>query len=158
LPPPVDTNTARQPQQRVLFELPPSLGNAVPNLPPAEERAVRDLSDVMFSVGTTSVGVIRGKVFEDLAGDGKPGPNKRSLAGQWVYLDLNNNGQYDEGEPATTTNNKGEYEFRELRFNRYVVRQMLLSDVIQTAPPDNAAHEVELTEESRAATDRDFGA
>src|SRR5262249_23836865 len=56
------------------------------------------------------------------------------------------------------TNNKGEYEFRELRFNRYVVRQMLLSDVIQTAPPDNAAHEVELTEESRAATDRDFGA
>src|SRR5207244_2233283 len=79
--------------------------------------------------------------------------------GQRVFLDLNDNGIWDPGEPGDVTDANGRYEFSGLALTRHRVRQDLSrARIAQTAPERNAAHEVELTEESSTAPDRDFGA
>jgi len=45
------------------------------------------------------------------------------LAGQHLWLDLNNNGLYDPGEPTATTDSSGNYFFVNLPAENYTVRQ-----------------------------------
>ena len=48
-------------------------------------------------------GNISGVVFQDLDRDGQRDPNEPGLANQVVFVDENQNGNYDRGEPADTT-------------------------------------------------------
>src|SRR5262249_50661641 len=61
--------------------------------------------------GTSASGTIVGRVFADLNGDGVQDCQETGLEGQTVYLDLNRNGVWDEGEPATVTDANGDYCF-----------------------------------------------
>ena len=54
---------------------------------------------------------ISGTVFNDLDGKGSPGDMNPSLAGVTVYLDARNDGQLDPGDPSTTTDSSGNYQF-----------------------------------------------
>src|SRR5690606_3084571 len=65
---------------------------------------------------------------------GTRGRNDRGLAGWTIYLDLNNNGRLDDGEPSTQTNESGEYWFMDLDDGTYVVREVPQDGWTQTAP------------------------
>lgn len=51
-----------------------------------------------------------------------------------IYLDLNENGALDDGEPQQQTNSEGEYSFVGLPAGRYVVREVQQSGWEQTYP------------------------
>ena len=56
-------------------------------------------------------GTITGRDFIDNAGNGVYGGTDSPVAGQSIYLDLNNDGVLDNSEPSTTTNAQGIYTF-----------------------------------------------
>jgi hypothetical protein len=107
--------------------------------------------------GTQAHGSISGRLFADLTGDGVFSQDKPPLAGRLVFLDLNNNGQLDEGEPVSITNSNGEYSFTGLTFQTYQVRQLLVRGDSQTLPTDNGAWEVHLDNSRHDASGRNFG-
>ena len=59
-------------------------------------------------------GKILGELFEDHDGNGLRGEDEPPLAGRVVFIDLNQNGKLDDGEPTAVTNDKGEYRFIEI--------------------------------------------
>ncbi len=79
-------------------------------------------------------GKIHGSKFNDFDGDGVRGPNDRGILGWEVYIDTNNNGQYDEGEPLETTNREGEYWFTNLEPGTYIVREIEVEGWTRTSP------------------------
>jgi uncharacterized protein (DUF2141 family) len=81
------------------------------------------------------LGAIRGTKYVDKDGDGtlKDGDHER-LAGVTIYLDLNNNGVLDAGEPSMATNKLGEYRFLNLPAGTYHVREVEQSGWVETVP------------------------
>jgi hypothetical protein len=68
------------------------------------------------------------------SGDGQRDEDEPVLADQVVYLDLNRNGSWDEGEPTATTDEDGQYAFENLRPGQYVVRHVVQEGWEQTHP------------------------
>jgi hypothetical protein len=64
---------------------------------------------------------ITGDVFEDRNRDGSKNAAESGQAGSFVFLDTNRNGQYDPGEPVTTTVAEGAYAFDNLADGTYRV-------------------------------------
>ncbi len=86
---------------------------------------------------------INGHKFNDFDADGVWDFNEPGKAGIPVYLDMNNNGRYEIGEPTETTSREnpdtpqsevGYYEFANLWPGDYVVREIVPADWMQTAP------------------------
>ncbi|HTQ31116.1 MAG TPA: SdrD B-like domain-containing protein [Opitutaceae bacterium] len=65
---------------------------------------------------------IYGRVFNDADGNGFFNASESGLSGWTVYLDSNNNGQLDAGEPSTLTDANGNYSFAGLMDGTYTVR------------------------------------
>jgi hypothetical protein len=146
---------------------------AIPIVPPSPEVVIEvvrtqqtaaipkraDLAAVLVEQvgGNNAVGTISGQLFSDLNGDGIFGPDKPALAGRLVFLDLNNNGVIDEGEPVTVTNSNGEYSFSGLSLQTYQVRQLLPRGDTQTLPAENHAWEVRLDNSQHDVGGRNFG-
>jgi hypothetical protein len=57
------------------------------------------------------LGMIQGRIYNDLNGSGQRQLADPGVPNVSVYLDENNNGQYDIGEPITTTGPDGVYRF-----------------------------------------------
>ncbi len=55
---------------------------------------------------------IFGTVFDDLNGNGVQDTNEAGILGSIVYLDLNKNGQLDDGDISATTDSDGDYFLR----------------------------------------------
>ena len=81
-----------------------------------------------------------------------------SLQGVKVYIDNNNNGQWDEGEVYTRSDALGNYTFTNLYPGDYNIRQDIVNDSgagyvstannwIQTEPKDNGGYKVSVTEQ-----------
>lgn len=93
------------------------------------------------------VGAIHGYKFVDTNGngiddDGFAGTNEPVKAGVQVFLDTNDNGGLDVGEPSTTTDANGEYWFTKLAaglgpLSTYRVREVVPAGFVQTSmnPP-----------------------
>ena len=86
---------------------------------------------------------IHGSVVEDEDGDGIEGEDEYGVAGETVYLDQNNNGSLDSGEPSVITGPDGIYYFSELTEGTYYVRHRLSSYWGHTFPL-TGVHEVDL--------------
>ena len=87
---------------------------------------------------TPGVGRISGKVFYDCNTDGSKGSDESGKPNVTVFLDLNNNGTYDSGEPATTTDANGNFAFSGLAAGTYKVRDVVPNGFDQTtANPAN---------------------
>ncbi|MCT7958907.1 hypothetical protein [Laspinema palackyanum] len=65
------------------------------------------------------------------------------LGGVPIYLDLNNNGVSDPGEPITVTNGNGDYRFSGLPGGTYVVRELITPGKTSSFP-ENAGYIVEV--------------
>lgn len=67
-------------------------------------------------------GSIGDLVWDDMDGDGMRDAGEPGLAGVTVFLDQNQNGTLDGGEPFAATNSTGGYEFTDLAAATYYVR------------------------------------
>ncbi len=90
------------------------------------------------------VGSIHGRKWEDLDGDGIAANDEPGLPGVTIYVDMNRNGQLDDGEPHALTmeddgqtdeNEQGRYWIEGLRPGRYLVREVVPDGYRQTFPP-----------------------
>ena len=97
-----------------------------------------------FTVNPLNDGEIRGTKWNDLNGDGVFTTDEPGLAGVTIYLDTNNNGVLDSGEPNTVTlddnpttsdvNETGQYTFTNLAAGTYIVREETPQGFEQTFP------------------------
>ena len=71
------------------------------------------------------VGDIAGTLLNDANGNAVKDPGESGLANWTVYLDLNQNGGLDAGEPTEQTNVDGDYLFADLDDGDYDVREVL---------------------------------
>ena len=78
-------------------------------------------------------GTIQGTKWNDANGDGDRN-GEAALAGVQIYLDSNQNGTLDAGEPTQTTGENGEYRFTGLDAGTYVVREVTPAGFEQTYP------------------------
>jgi hypothetical protein len=125
---------------------------------PAPARRIGGSEPGVFLPGHEELtGKILGELFEDYDGNGLRGPDEPPLPGRIVYLDLNHNGRYDEGEPAAVTNEKGEYRFDDLRPGTYTVKQVLQPHLMQTLPAKGEGNCVGL-QAGETVQDVNFGA
>ncbi|MEM1170751.1 MAG: SdrD B-like domain-containing protein [Cyanobacteria bacterium P01_H01_bin.35] len=79
-------------------------------------------------------GSISGIKFNDTNTNGRLDPGENGLQDITLYLDLNQNGFLDEGEPPTITGINGEYSFQDLPPNSYILREISPPDFDQTTP------------------------
>ena len=98
-----------------------------------------DVTDVVETSGTIS-----GVKWNDLNGNGVRDANEPGLSGVTIYLDNNNNGVLDGGEPVQVTaqdnfstpdiDETGEYSFTNLAPDTYIVREVVPNGFEQTFP------------------------
>lgn len=84
--------------------------------------------------GNFQLGRISGVKFDDTNGNGVRDEGEAGLAEWTIYLDLNENGELDDGEPLTTTDAEGAYEFNGLSVGSYRVREVVKDGWTQTLP------------------------
>lgn len=106
-------------------------------------------------MAAASTGGIGGTVYSDLDGGGAFNPADSPLAGWQVYLDANNNGQFDGGEVSTATNAQGAYFFDRVAPGTAVVRVVPAAGWWPIAP-EGGVRVVEVGP-SEVLSGRDFG-
>jgi uncharacterized delta-60 repeat protein len=106
-------------------------------------------------------GTIAGKVWSDHNKDGTQdtgwnGLEESGLLAWTVYLDLNGDGRYDNGEPHTTTGADGSYTFAGVAPGTYALRVDLQSGYTPTSPADGS-HPITIDNSGTVFTGQDFG-
>lgn len=79
-------------------------------------------------------GSIQGVKWNDLNGDGIRTPDEPRIGGAIIYIDINEDGVLNLGEPAAITNARGEYEIRDLLPGEYIIREYVLPGTEVTFP------------------------
>jgi hypothetical protein len=117
-------------------------------LSPSVLLRITEVIDVTDAVVVTpeTLGRIAGIVWEDADGDAARDPGEAPLGDVTVYLDLDDDGTLDPGEPSTVTGADGTYEFTDLVPGLWVVRQVVPSGYAQTFPTaqDGGEHRIDL--------------
>jgi len=129
----------------------------VPQSQTVELEAGEIVEDVNFG-NQQKPGQIHGYKWNDLDGDGVWDDNEQGLADWTIYIDANGNGQLDEGELSTTTDDNGAYGFTDLGPGTYIVREVNQDGWQQTYPLQNLViyNAVEL-EAGKIVEDVNFG-
>jgi hypothetical protein len=91
-----------------------------------------------------SIGGITGTLVVDPLGGGVTDPDDpaKAPAGQQVYLDLQNSGQFVTGDPTTTTDANGDYSFTNLANGTYTVRFVPYTGYSQNYPVNGGGQTV----------------
>ena len=89
-------------------------------------------------VANNAGGTIRGRVFNDVNGDGDLADGL-AINEATVYLDANYNGLLDADERTVTTDASGQYQFLAVPPGVHHIRQELVAPNIQTLPVDGIA-------------------
>lgn len=87
---------------------------------------------------------VSGTVWQDENGDGIYNGSESPLSGWQLYVDANNNGQYDVGEMTTFTGSDGSYSFTLLAPGTFRIAQVLPEDWEQTNPGGSGSYYVTL--------------
>ncbi|MGA2253387.1 MAG: NF038129 family PEP-CTERM protein [Thermoguttaceae bacterium] len=96
-----------------------------------------------LTVTAASSDSISGKVYFDVTGNGLTADDT-PYAGVKVYLDTNNDGTCESGEPSTLTASDGSYSFTGLAPAKYYVREAVPSGYVRTAPATSDSYCVTL--------------
>lgn len=104
-----------------------------------------DISGLDFGVRTDNV-QSAGFKFNDLDQDGRKDDNEPGIPGFWIYVDYDDDGRLDLGEPAAITQGDGSYQLRIDRNGTFKVREVNMAGWIQTLPGNTEqAHSVNVT-------------
>ncbi|NJO44636.1 MAG: S8 family serine peptidase [Oscillatoriales cyanobacterium RM2_1_1] len=103
----------------------------------------------------SAAGKIEGSKWHDLDEDGEWDDDEPALKGWTIYVDVNENGELDEGEMSKVTAEDGSYSISLLEPGTYSVAEVLKPGWEQTYP-STVTHVVEI-EEEEVITDLDFG-
>jgi len=90
-----------------------------------------NLSFVLTQPPTT--GQVTGTVFADANTNGKFDLGEKGESGWMVYIDSNNDSQYDPGETEVTTNSSGQYTLT-LKPGTYIIRVQVRAGFYETSP------------------------
>jgi uncharacterized protein (DUF2141 family) len=104
-------------------------------------------------------GSISGTYFNDINGDQLQDNGEPALAGWQAYVDMNDNGVFDSGEPIATADKNGHYTISGLVQGGYVVREIRKDGWSRTTPPGDwplGFYPVALTP-GQKATGKNFG-
>jgi len=114
--------------------------NAGPNCFVGDGRSTR------IAAVEPSGGQIQGCKYNDLNGNGTRNAGESGLAGWTMYIDTNDNAQYDLGEAYVTTDDEGAFVFTDLQASTYTIAEIPRVGWEQTAPSVGAGgvHTVEL--------------
>ncbi|NEO55191.1 MAG: tandem-95 repeat protein [Okeania sp. SIO3B5] len=82
-------------------------------------------------------GSISGIKFQDDNGDGIQNSGEVGIPGFRVYLDINNNNNFETGEPSAITNNDGSYVITGILPEDYILREVQQAGFTQTTPDRN---------------------
>jgi hypothetical protein len=93
----------------------------------------QDFAGLNFGV-RQNPGSITGFKFLDLDGNGVRGANEPGLAGILFYVDLNNNGRINVGEPAARSDADGNFVIPNLQPGDYTVREIITPGYTPTVP------------------------
>jgi hypothetical protein len=96
------------------------------------------------SGGPTSDGRICGSKWNDLNGDGLYDAGEPYLSGWTIYLDINQNGRLDPGEPSQLTDATGGFEFTGLAVGSYTVAEEMQAGWQQTWPGGAGTHTINI--------------
>ena len=77
---------------------------------------------------------ISGTVFQDININGVQDPGEPGIAGVTLYLDLNNSGMLESGDPTAITDSNGNYQFTISTPGTYTVREVLYGGVLLDSP------------------------
>src|SRR5439155_7800874 len=91
-----------------------------------------------LSFANTDTVLIKGRVWLDSNQDKTINNAEVGLAGWYLFLDQNNNGQLDKTETWTRSDSKGNYRFFNLPAGTYTVRILQPSNYKLTKPPGGA--------------------
>lgn len=91
-------------------------------------------SDLLTGAGLVDVGEIRGIKWNDIDADHTIDEGEGPLPDWTIYLDSNNNGQYDAEEPSTVTGSDGTYVFTDLSPGTYWVGEVQQAGWEQVTP------------------------
>jgi hypothetical protein len=92
-----------------------------------------NVATVTITVKGPVAGTITGAAFLDVTGNGLTSDDT-PLPGMQVYIDTNNNGSLNSGEPVTTTLANGTYAFTGLAAGTYTIREVVPTGYVRTAP------------------------
>lgn len=95
-------------------------------------------STTSTAVAGPAVGTVTGTLFDDLNGNGKQDPGEAGIAGQVVYIDLNNDGFLEAGEPSAITNSSGVYTIANAPAGIFSVSEIVPSGFRVAAPASGA--------------------
>ncbi len=84
--------------------------------------------------GAEATGSISGRVWVDINANQLPDAGEEGQPGITLYLDQNQNGRQDLGEPSTLTNSIGVYQFTDLAPGTYRVGEVAPPAWVQTFP------------------------
>jgi hypothetical protein len=87
---------------------------------------------------------ISGTKWHDETGNGLT-PDDTGMAGVKIYLDTNNNGSHNSGEPFVLSGPDGTYSFTDLDAGTYTVREVVPADYVRTAPTLTDKYTITLT-------------
>ena len=103
-----------------------------------------NVATVAITVNGTVAGAITGTVYFDVTGNALSADDTPQ-AGVKVYLDTNNNGALNSGEPVATSLANGTFVFSGLAAATYRVRQVVPTGYVRTSPALTDVYSVTLT-------------
>jgi subtilisin family serine protease len=92
------------------------------------------ITEINFGNQEIIPGSISGVNWHDLDGNSQRDDGEPVLEGWKIYIDENENGQLDDGETSTTTNENGYYEFMGLDPGTYSITEVIQDGWEQTYP------------------------
>jgi len=101
------------------------------------------------------VGFLSGTVINDLNGNGEQSTGEPPLAGWRVYLDADNDGQFDSGESFSLTTSSGAYSFIPLAPGTYNVR-VELQDSFRLSNSESGLFVYTVSRPEQGLTNRNF--
>ncbi|MEG4417055.1 DUF4347 domain-containing protein [Microcoleus sp. LAD1_D5] len=136
---PAGTYTVREVPQTGWTQTVPPVNAATPTLSGAFTIAVTSGTDSQNNnFGNFRPNSISGLKFNDLNNNRVQDTGELGLANWQFFLDTNDNGTLDTGEPNTLTDAAGNYQFLDLSAGTYKVREVLQPTWTQTTPdPDD---------------------
>jgi len=81
--------------------------------------------DITCTFKNIKYGSISGHKYHDLDGSASTSGDQYAVSGYTIFIDTNNNGELDAGEPSTTTGTDGSYSFTNLKPGTYKIAEVM---------------------------------